>query len=113
MIETWPPPTQGMNVEQLIELRKVAKDFLRHLENAIPDQCGREGHKWDEPSGKEVQEEFEEVVGYSGGDCFERSSPITRLSTNTVFIRTCKLCGVTERRSPITKLYSPFEKGNP
>lgn len=33
--ETWPPPTNGMTVAQLLRQRMIARDYLEHLEQTL------------------------------------------------------------------------------
>lgn len=104
----WPPATNNMTIEEMVELKTAAEGLLDHLKEEIPDRCSKKGHKWDNPKGKETTEEYEYRY-YDDNVNYSFCSPGT-LTTGirTVFVRNCTICGTKESDTPKRIECSPF-----
>lgn len=100
-MKIWPPPTNGMTADQLVELRKVAADLIQHIGPALTTQCATEGHVWDNPTGRKETGYHDEWASDAAGDSIKY-----QVGTD-YFIRTCKRCGYKDTKSPV--LESPFK----
>ena len=103
----WPPPTQGMSVHELIQLRTIAIELLSHLKEEIPRQCGVEGHLWSEPR-RDVIVVDEGVWHEPSGNVFCAPGYYEGREEKPAFSRECSRCGKFEKRAAIIEQKSPF-----
>ena len=107
----WPPPTNGLTIEQLVELNKAAIGLTTHLKEILPTRCKESGgHQWDNIAGFP---KHENCTGYGPTDSERwgaRGLPYTY--TRDFFRRTCVRCGhfedapeqeIITRTNPFTK----------
>jgi len=103
-IKLWPPPTNGMTLEELIKLKRIANETIEHVEKVIVVECAKEGHVWNNPNGNFGTEKRYAPRGFSGiCDDDPEDPPDFRFYT-----RKCKRCGTVQKREEEVTRGSPF-----
>ena len=101
----WPPGTNGMSLDELVKLRRIANETLEHLKPIIVKECTQVGHVWNKVSGVQKTEKQYVMGGFSGiSDDYDEGVP-----DKTFYVRTCKRCGVVQKEEEYTTTHSPFE----
>jgi len=108
-LNNWPPPTINLNSDKLLELKKIALDFVNHVNDILPEICEKEGHIWDNINGTKT-------IEYTGGTYCEGTEKLGSISgyvdqtEHVYFVRTCTRCNISQKLKAIVSTIekSPF-----